>query len=223
MGIEIFKTASLYGSGASLLFDYLSFYEYPWEALSGIKEAILRIGYALPPEEYELVSEGVWIARSATVAKSASISMPCIIDEGAEVRHCAFIRGGALVGKHAVVGNSTELKNAILFDYAAAPHFNYVGDSILGYRAHMGASAITSNLKSDKSGVAIKSTGTTIETGLKKCGAFLGDFAEIGCGAVLNPGTVIGKRTSVYPLSSVRGCVLPDSIYKRSGIVVKRR
>ena len=213
----------LYLTRASVAFDYVLSFEYPWQALSGIGAAILRIGAELDLARYDRVGDNVWIAKSARVAQSALISGPCIIDEDAEVRHCAFVRGSAIVGKRAVVGNSTELKNCILFDGVQVPHYNYVGDSILGYKSHMGAGAITSNVKSDKTPVIIKGGEVQIATGLKKCGAFLGDFVEVGCGSVLNPGTVIGARSSVYPLSSVRGVIASDSIYKHSGEVVERK
>ena len=220
---KIPKTMELYENADSIACDFVLSFEYPWEALAGIGEEIIRIGNTLSSEKYDLVGECVWIAKSATVAPTASISGPCIIDENAEIRHCAFIRGKAIVGKGAVVGNSTELKNSILFDGVQVPHYNYVGDSILGYKSHMGAGAITSNVKSDKSLVVIKSGEEQIATGLKKCGAFLGDFVEVGCGSVLNPGTVIGKDSCVYPLSSVRGVVAPFNIYKNCGEIVKRK
>lgn len=197
--------------------------KYPFEALPLISEFIVKVGSLLPEDEYSKIGENVWIAKDAKVAPSAFINGPCIIDKGAEVRHCAFIRGNALVGKGAVVGNSTELKNVILFDKVQVPHYNYVGDSILGYKAHMGAGSITSNVKSDKTLVVIKNGENHIETGLKKVGAILGDEVEVGCGSVLNPGTVIGKSSQVYPLSSVRGVVAAGSIYKRAGEVVKKR
>ncbi|MBR2950526.1 MAG: UDP-N-acetylglucosamine pyrophosphorylase [Lachnospiraceae bacterium] len=188
--------------------------EYPWEILPSIKNFILKLGETLPTDRYEKKGEDVWIAKNAKVAPTAYINGPCIIDEEAEIRHCAFIRGNAIVGKGAVVGNSTELKNVILFNRVQVPHYNYVGDSILGYKAHMGAGSITSNVKSDKTLVVIKNGEEKIETGLKKCGAMLGDCVEVGCGSVLNPGTVIGKNSNVYPLSSVRGFVPENSIYK---------
>ena len=188
--------------------------EYPWEILPSIKNFILKLGETLPTDRYEKKGEDVWIAKNAKVAPTAYINGPCIIDEEAEIRHCAFIRGNAIVGKGAVVGNSTELKNVILFNKVQVPHYNYVGDSILGYKAHMGAGSITSNVKSDKTLVVIKNGEEKIETGLKKCGAMLGDCVEIGCGSVLNPGTVIGKNSNVYPLSCVRGFVPENSIYK---------
>ena len=195
---------------------------YPWEVLGDIKAFILALGPTLPKDEYDEVSEGVWIARDAAVVPSAHIGAPCIIDHGAEVRHCAFIRGSAIVGKNCVVGNSVELKNALLFDGVQTPHYNYVGDSVLGYKSHMGAGSITSNVKSDKTLVVVKNGGERMETGLKKFGAILGDFVEVGCNSVLNPGCVIGRRSSVYPTSSVRGVVPQDSIFKAPGDVVKR-
>ena len=195
---------------------------YPWEVLDEIKDYILRLGGTLSPEEYDHPEEGVWIAKDAKIFPTAYIGAPCIIDHGAEVRHGAFIRGSAIVGKNAVVGNSVELKNAVLFDHVQTPHYNYVGDSVLGYKAHMGAGSITSNVKSDKSLVTIKEPGHPLETGRKKVGAILGDYAEIGCNSVLNPGTVVGRRTSVYPTSCVRGVVPEDCIYKDKDRIVKR-
>ena len=186
---------------------------YPWEALDGIKDFILALGPTLPAEEFDNPSEGVWIARDAKVFPSAYIGAPCIIDHGAEIRHCAFIRGSAVVGRNAVVGNSVELKNAVLFDNVQTPHYNYVGDSVLGYKSHMGAGSITSNVKSDKTLVVVKGD-EEIPTGRKKFGAVLGDFVEVGCNSVLNPGTVIGRHTNVYPTSSVRGVIPENSIYK---------
>ena len=196
---------------------------YPWEALPRIGSFILELGEGLDPEEYEKRGENVWIARSAKVAPTAFIAGPAIIGKNAEVRHCAFIRGNALVGEGAVVGNSTELKNVILFNKVQVPHYNYVGDSILGYKAHMGAGSITSNVKSDKKLVVVKDGQEKIETGLKKFGAMLGDEVEVGCGSVLNPGSVIGRQTNIYPLSSVRGVVPEKSIYKKQGEIVKKR
>ena len=196
--------------------------QYPWEALPQIGSFIKALGPTLPEAEYDHPEEFVWIAKSATVAPSASITGPCIIGPETEIRHCAFIRGNALVGKGAVVGNSTELKNVILFDKVQVPHYNYVGDSILGYKSHMGAGAITSNVKSDKKLVIVKDGDERIETGLKKFGAMIGDCVEVGCGSVLNPGTVIGKESHVYPLSSVRGVIPANSIYKHRGEVVIR-
>lgn len=195
---------------------------YPWEALSKIKNEILKIGAALSPEDYNKIGEDIWIAKSAKVAPTAAINGPTIICKEAEVRHCAYIRGSAIIGEGAVVGNSTELKNVILFNKVQVPHYNYVGDSILGYKAHMGAGSITSNVKSDKSLVIVNAGELKIETGLKKFGAILGDHVEVGCNSVLNPGTVIGRNANIYPLSMVRGYVPEKSIYKKVGeIVVK--
>lgn len=194
--------------------------KYPWEILPKIHDFILEVGMVLPKEEYDQVGENVWIAKSATVAPTAYINGPAIIGPEAEIRHCAFIRGNAIVGANAVVGNSTELKNVILFDRVQVPHYNYVGDSILGYKSHMGAGSITSNVKSDKKLVEIKCHGIKIETCMKKIGAILGDSVEIGCGTVMNPGTIIGRHTNVYPLSSVRGYVEAHSIYKNQNEIV---
>lgn len=196
---------------------------YPWEVLGEIHDFILRTGRQLDPEEYEQKGENLWIAKSAQVAETACIHGPAIIGKEAEIRHCAFIRGDAIVGAGAVVGNSTELKNCVLFHKVQVPHYNYVGDSILGYRAHMGAGSICSNVKSDKQLVVVKTGGQLLETGRKKFGAVLGDLVEVGCGSVLNPGTVIGRESHIYPLSSVRGCVPAKSIYKQAGEVVSRR
>lgn len=195
---------------------------YPWEALSRIKEEILRIGATLSEEEYNKVGENVWIAKSAKVAPTAYINGPAIICRDAEVRHCAFIRGSAVVGEGAVVGNSTELKNVILFNKVQVPHYNYVGDSILGYKSHMGAGAITSNVKSDKTLVTVNTGEERIETGLKKFGAILGDNVEVGCNSVLNPGTIVGRNTNIYPLSMVRGYVPAGSIYKKAGEICEK-
>lgn len=207
----------------SIAYPLLSRSEYPWEALASISDFIMEMGATLPADTFEQVEDNVWIARSAKVAKSASITGPCIICEDAEVRHCAFIRGSAIVGRGAVVGNSTELKNCLLFDGVQVPHYNYVGDSILGYKSHMGAGSITSNVKSDKTLVVVHADGENIETGRKKFGAMLGDYVEVGCGSVLNPGTVIGPHSNVYPLSSVRGFVPTDSIYKAKGCIVAKK
>ena len=196
---------------------------YPWEALAGIGDFILELGKTLSEDEYDHPAENVWIAKTAKVAPTASITGPCIIGPETEVRHCAFIRGNALVGCGAVVGNSTELKNVILFDKVQVPHYNYVGDSILGYKAHMGAGSITSNVKSDKLLVVIKNGSELIETGRKKVGALIGDNVEVGCGSVLNPGTVIGRNSNIYPLSSVRGVVPANSIYKKQGEIAEKR
>ena len=196
---------------------------YPWEVLDDIKSFILELGPSLPAEDFDNPCEGVWIAKDATVFPSAYIGAPCIIDRGAEIRHCAFIRGSAIVGKNAVVGNSCELKNVILFDNVQTPHYNYVGDSVLGYKAHMGAGSITSNIKSDKTNVSVKDPEGTIETGRRKIGAILGDFVEVGCNSVLNPGTIVCRRSNIYPTSCVRGVIPPDSIYKdQVDIVLKK-
>lgn len=196
---------------------------YPWEVLSKISDFIKELGKTLSKEEYEEVQENVWIAKSAKVAPTSFIAGPAIIGKNAEVRHCAFIRGNAIVGENAVVGNSTELKNVILFNNVQVPHYNYVGDSILGYKSHMGAGSITSNVKSDKKLVIVKDGENLYETGLKKFGAMVGDNVEVGCGSVLNPGTVIGRNSNIYPLSSVRGVVAEKSIYKKQGEVVEKK
>lgn len=211
---------SLLDLSHTLAGDYLAGFDLPWEALDGIKDLILTLGPAL--EDYEERSPGVWVHKTAKIAPTAYLGAPCIIGPETEVRHCAFIRGSALVGAGCVVGNSVELKNVILFDGVQTPHYNYVGDSILGYKAHMGAGSITSNVKSDKTLVAVRNGGERLETGRKKFGAILGDHVEVGCNSVLNPGTIIGRNASVYPLSSVRGVVLPDHIYKGSGLMVRR-
>ena len=195
---------------------------YPWEVLSEIKAYILKLGETLPAEEFDHPEEGVWIAKDAKVFPSAYIGSPCIIDHGAEVRHCAFIRESAIVGKNAVVGNSVELKNVVLFDAVQVPHYNYVGDSVLGYKAHMGAGSITSNVKSDKSLVVIKQPCAPLETGRKKVGAMVGDYAEIGCNSVLNPGTVVGCNAQIYPVSCVRGVIPANSIYKNKDSIVQK-
>ena len=205
---------------AAELFDGLT---YPWEALPKIGEFIKKLGAALDPEEYDKVGEDVWIAKSANVFPSAYIHGPAIIGKEAEVRHCAFIRGNALVGEGAVVGNSTELKNVVLFNKVQVPHYNYVGDSILGFKSHMGAGSITSNVKSDKTLVEIRVGQEKVKTGLKKMGAILGDQVEVGCGSILNPGSVIGANTNIYPLSSVRGYVPSGSIYKNQGEIVEKQ
>jgi len=197
--------------------------EYPWQALPLIGDFIKELGRTLDKTEYDEVSENVWIAKSAAVAPTAYINGPCIIGKNSEIRHCAFIRGNAIVGEGAVVGNSTELKNVVLFNKVQVPHYNYVGDSILGYKSHMGAGSITSNVKSDKALVKVKCNGDVLETGLKKFGAMIGDNVEVGCGCVLNPGTIIGRGSNIYPLSSVRGYVAENSIYKKQGEVVEKR
>lgn len=208
------KVSELYEPGHTLAWPYLSKVTYPWEILSSIKDIILEIGEGLDPEKYDHPLEGVWIAKSAKVYPTAFIGAPCIIGENTEVRHCAFVRGSALVGDNCVIGNSVELKNVIISDNVQVPHYNYVGDSVLGYRSHMGAGSITSNVKSDKTLVTVKSAGRAVETGLKKFGAMLGDYVEVGCNSVLNPGTVIGSRSNIYPTTSVRGVIPADSIVK---------
>lgn len=216
------KIEELFDLSHSLAGDYLAGFTYPWEALAGIGELISALGAALPAAEFDHPAEDVWIAKDATVYPSAYIHGPCIIGHGSEVRHCAFIRGNALVGDGCVVGNSTELKNVILFDGVQVPHYNYVGDSILGYKAHMGAGSITSNVKSDKKPVVVRDGAERAETGRKKVGAMLGDRVEIGCNSVLNPGAVLGRDASVYPTSCVRGTVPAGCIWKDTDHVVKR-
>ena len=215
------KTTDLYDLRHSAAGDYLSKFEYPWQALKGIKDLILDLGSRLG-DDYREVAPSVWVHHTAVVAPTAYLGAPCIIGAGTEVRHCAFVRGSALVGENCVVGNSVELKNVILFDNVQVPHYNYVGDSILGYKAHMGAGSVTSNVKSDKTLVIVKNGEEKMETGLKKFGAMLGDFVEVGCNSVLNPGTVIGRNSNVYPTSCVRGMVEENCIWKNSGIVVKK-
>lgn len=215
--------SSLYSLDHTLARPLLESKAYPWEALPEIGSFILSLGATLSSDEYNRLADDIWVAKTAKIAPTAFIAGPTIIGADTEVRHCAYIRGNALIGKNCVVGNSTELKNVILFDNVQVPHYNYIGDSILGYKSHTGAGAITSNVKSDKTLVSVKCGNEKIETGLKKFGAMLGDCVEIGCGSVLNPGTVIGKGASVYPLSSVRGFVAENSIYKRAGEIVKRR
>lgn len=217
------NTSQLLDLSHTLAGEYLARFSYPWEALEGIRDLILELGPTLPASEYDRPAPGVWVHRSAIVAPTACLGDPCIIGPETEVRHGAFIRGAALVGSGCVVGNSVELKNVILFDGVQTPHYNYVGDSILGYKSHMGAGSITSNVKSDKTLVVVKDGTRRIETGRKKFGAILGDHVEIGCNSVLNPGTIIGRNTHVYPVSSVRGAVPPDSIYKREGVIVPQK
>ena len=221
--MEECKIKNLYNLDETIAKELLESVTYPWEALPKIEEFILKIGEKLDKEKYEKKGENIWIAKSAKIAPTAYINGPAIIGENAEIRHCAFIRGKAIVGEGAVVGNSTELKNVILFNKVQVPHYNYVGDSILGYKSHMGAGSITSNVKSDKKLVIVKNGKETIETGLKKFGAMLGDNVEVGCGSVLNPGTVIGSNTNIYPLSSVRGVVPKNSIYKNRNEIVEKR
>lgn len=212
----------LFDLSQTIAFEIFEQCSYPWEVLPKIGGYILEIGQNLSLEEYDHVEENIWIAKTAKVAKTASIQGPAIIGKEAEIRHCAYIRGNAIVGEGAVVGNSTELKNVILFNKVQVPHYNYVGDSVLGYKSHMGAGAITSNVKADKSLIGITVNGEVIETKLKKMGAILGDFVEVGCNTVLNPGTVIGKETQIYPLSMVRGYIHEKSIYKKQGEVVEK-
>ena len=219
---HILTTQELFAPGHTRAWAHLSGYEYPWEILAEIKDIIREVGATLPPDEYDHPAEDIWIARSARIAPTAYIGAPAIIGADTEVRHGAFIRGAALVGDGCVVGNSVELKNCILFDGVQVPHYNYVGDSILGYKAHMGAGSITSNVKSDKKLVKVHTPEGDIETGIKKFGAMIGDNVEVGCGSVLNPGTVIGRQSNIYPLSSVRGVVPAHSIYKKQGEVVKK-
>lgn len=216
------KTRDLFDLTHTLAADLLERTEYPWEALGGIKQFIIEIGQTLPADEYEEVSEQVWIARDAKIYPNNYIAGPCIIGHETEVRPGAFVRGSALVGSHCVVGNSTELKNVILFDNVQVPHYNYVGDSILGYRSHMGAGSITSNVKSDKKLIVVRCGEERIETGLKKMGAMLGDGVEVGCNSVLNPGTVIGRNSNVYPTSCVRGTVPANCIWKNNGNVIEK-
>ena len=215
--------SAMYDLNETIAADIFQDATYPWEVLSKIKFFIIELGKTQPTEEYDQIEENIWIAKSAKVAKTASITGPAIIGKNAEIRHCAFIRGNAIVGEGAVVGNSTELKNVILFNKVQVPHYNYVGDSILGFKAHMGAGAITSNIKSDRSPVTINCQGEKLNTGLIKMGAMLGDNVEVGCNSVLNPGTIVGRSSNIYPLSMVRGFVPSGSIYKKAGEVVQKR
>lgn len=219
--VAMYTTKELFALEHTMAGEYLAQYDYPWQALKGIRDLILELGKDLGPE-YTEVSPDVWVHRSAQVAPTAFLGAPCIIGPGTEVRHCAFIRGSALVGEDCVVGNSVELKNVILFDGVQVPHFNYVGDSILGYLSHMGAGSVTSNVKSDKTPVTVRDGAERIETGLKKFGAMVGDYVEVGCNSVLNPGTVVGRNSNVYPTSCVRGLVPADSIWKNDGRIVKK-
>ena len=216
------KTSDLFDLSHSMAGTYLSDFDLPWQALGGIKSLILSLGSQLG-EEYNQIQPNVWVHKTAVTAPTAYLGAPCIIGANTEVRHCAFIRGSALVGENCVVGNSVELKNVILFDNVQVPHYNYVGDSILGYKSHMGAGSVTSNVKSDKTLVVVKNGEEQIPTGLKKFGAMLGDFVEVGCNSVLNPGTVIGRHTNIYPTSCVRGMVPADSIWKTGGVVVAKK
>lgn len=221
--MEECKISSLYNLEETIASDLFTGVEYPWEVLPKISSFIKELGAGLPKDRFTEVKEHVWVANSATVAPTAFINGPAIIDEEAEIRHCAFIRGNAIVGKGAVVGNSTELKNVILFNKVQVPHYNYVGDSILGFKAHMGAGSITSNVKSDKTLVVVKTGTEQIETGLKKFGAMLGDHVEVGCNSVLNPGTVIGRSSNIYPTSCVRGVIPANSIYKKQGEIAEKQ
>ncbi len=223
IGLQNATIDALYTLEETIAKELFAGLTYPWEALPKIKDFIIALGETLPEEKYERREGNIWIARNAKVFPSAYIGGPAIIDEEAEIRHCAFIRGSAIVGKGAVVGNSTELKNVVLFNKVQVPHYNYVGDSILGFKAHMGAGSITSNVKSDKTLVVVKAGEETFETGLKKFGAMLGDNVEVGCNSVLNPGTVIGKNTNIYPTSMVRGVIPQGSIYKRQGEIAEKR
>lgn len=220
--MEKFENSHLFDLSQTIAAELFMEYKYPWQLLPLIKEYIIRTGAALSSKRFEKAGENVWIAKTAEIAPTASICGPAIIDENAEIRHCAFIRGSVIVGKNAVVGNSTELKNCILFNAVEVPHYNYVGDSILGYHSHLGAGAVTSNVKGDKSPVKIKKGSLTVDTGFKKMGAILGDYVEVGCGSVLNPGVIVGKNSQIYPLSMVRGCVDENSIYKKQGEIVTK-
>lgn len=220
--MEQFTIHNLYNLNETIAAELFEEAVYPWELLPKISSFIIELGKKLPADKFTQIKENVWIAASAKVAPTACLNGPLIVDEEAEIRHCAFIRGNAIVGKSAVVGNSTELKNVILFNKVQVPHYNYVGDSILGFRAHMGAGSITSNVKSDKTLVVVKNGNTEMETGLKKFGAMLGDYVEVGCNSVLNPGTVIGRNSNIYPVSMVRGCVPAGSIYKKVGEIAEK-
>lgn len=222
MGKEAITIQNLYNLSETIAAEIFEGKTYPWEVLPLIKDFIVRLGKTLNPEEYQQVGEDIWVAKSAKIAPTASISGPCIIGKDAEIRQCAFIRGSAIVGEGAVVGNSTELKNVILFNKVQVPHYNYVGDSILGYKAHMGAGSITSNVKSDKKLVVVHGEGYDMETGMKKFGAMLGDCVEVGCNSVLNPGTVVGRESNIYPLSCVRGVIPEKSIFKNRQEIVKK-
>ncbi len=221
--MEQAKISNLYDLDQTIAKELFEGLTYPWEALAKISDFIKKLGPTLDPEKYEQRGENIWVAKSATVAPTAFLNGPLIVDENAEIRHCAFVRGSAIVGAGSVVGNSTELKNVVIFNSVQVPHYNYVGDSILGYKSHMGAGSITSNVKSDKTLVVVKDGKEEIATGLKKFGAMLGDHVEVGCNSVLNPGTVIGSHSNIYPLSSVRGVIPANSIYKKRGEVVEKQ
>ncbi|MDO4743016.1 MAG: UDP-N-acetylglucosamine pyrophosphorylase [bacterium] len=218
-----FYVSQLFDTSKTIARQLFEDCEYPWHILDKLGKFIVELGNTLDPEVFYKKGENIWIAKDATVFDSAYINGPCIIDQGAEIRHCAFIRGNVIVGKSSVVGNSSEVKNSVIFDCVQAPHYNYVGDSVLGYKSHMGAGSITSNIKSDKTDIVIKTSDVEIATGMRKIGAMIGDRVEIGCGSVLNPGVVIGKDTNVYPLSCVRGYVAAGSIYKKAGEIVKKK
>lgn len=220
--MEACKISNMYTLSETIAAGLFEGAEYPWEVLPKIHDFILELGKSLPADKFEKRGEDIWIAKSATVAPTACLNGPLIVDEDAEIRHCAFVRGNAIVGKGAVVGNSTELKNVVLFNKVQVPHYNYVGDSVLGFKSHMGAGSITSNVKSDKTLVTVKSVDEKIETGLKKMGAMLADHAEVGCNSVLNPGTVIGRNSNIYPTSCVRGCIPANSIYKNEKEIVEK-
>ncbi len=221
--MENVKIIDLYDLKHTIADEYLQKFTYPWEALKGISDMIIKLGNKLDPNEYDNPSENVWVHKTAKIYPSAYLGAPCIIGANTEVRHCAFIRSSALVGENCVVGNSVELKNVIIFDNVQTPHYNYVGDSILGYKSHMGAGSITSNVKSDKTNVVIKSDDESLETGIKKIGAMLGDNVEVGCNSVLNPGTIIGRNSNIYPTSCVRGVVPEGGIWKTGGVIVKKQ
>lgn len=220
--MEACKISNMYTLSETIATGLFEGAEYPWEVLPKIHDFILELGKSLPADKFEKRGEDIWIAKSATVAPTACLNGPLIVDEDAEIRHCAFVRGNAIVGKGAVVGNSTELKNVVLFNKVQVPHYNYVGDSVLGFKSHMGAGSITSNVKSDKTLVVVKSADEKIETGLKKMGAMLADHVEVGCNSVLNPGTVIGRNSNIYPTSCVRGCIPANSIYKNEKEIVEK-
>ena len=220
--MEACKISNMYTLSETIAAGLFEGAEYPWEVLPKIHDFILELGKSLPADKFEKRGEDIWIAKSATVAPTACLNGPLIVDEDAEIRHCAFVRGNASVGKGAVVGNSTELKNVVLFNKVQVPHYNYVGDSVLGFKSHMGAGSITSNVKSDKTLVVVKSVDEKIETGLKKMGAMLADHVEVGCNSVLNPGTVIGRNSNIYPTSCVRGCIPANSIYKNEKEIVEK-
>ena len=220
--VEKLEIKNLYNLEETIAKDIFKNVKYPWEVLEKIQDFIMYLGNKLDSQIYEKKGENIWVARTVKITPTAYIEGPTIIDEGAEIRHSAFIRGRAIIGKNAVVGNSTELKNVILFNNVEVPHYNYIGDSILGYKSHMGAGSITSNIKSDRKLIEIKFPNEKIQTNLRKIGAFLGDYVEVGCGSVLNPGTIIGKHTNIYPLSSVRGYVEENSIYKNRNEIVEK-